>query len=291
MGANEFADHFTRHREHLRGVALRMLGAGDQADDAVQETWLRACRVDMGAITNPRGWLTTVLARVCLDALRGRERRREDPTDLDAVAVVDHAIGDPEDDAMTADAVGLALFVVLDRLGPYERVAFVLHDLFGVPFDEIAALLDRSPVAAKKLASRARARVYGSAPPDPALSGRRAVAEAFLAAARTGDVDALLAVLAPEVIRRADAVARPADAPAELRGARHVADETRTNAARARDARVMRVDGDVGIVVAPRGRLAVVLRLTIDGERIVAIDVIAAPAELRRLRLELLDDV
>ncbi|ROT29350.1 sigma-70 family RNA polymerase sigma factor [Micromonospora sp. HM5-17] len=286
------ADRFDRSRGHLRAVAYRMLGSVDEADDAVQETWLRVSRADAGAIANLTGWLTTVVSRVCLDMLRARERRREESTDLadfEPTTPHDGAV-DPADEAVLADSVGLALLVVLDRLGPAERVAFVLHDLFAVPFDEIAAIVGRTPVAAKKLASRARHRVHG-APTVPVadLARQRRVVEAFLAAARAGDLAALLAVLDPDVVRRTDRMAGRPGEPAVLRGADRVAAETVANVTRARFARPALVDGVVGAVVAPRGRLRLVLRITTDGDRVTAFDVVADPARLRALDLAVLD--
>lgn len=286
------ADRFDRTRGHLRAVAYRMLGSVDEADDAVQETWLRVSRADPGGIANFTGWLTTIVSRVCLDMLRARERRREDSTDLallEPTTAHDRA-ADPAEEAVLADSVGLALLVVLDRLGPAERVAFVLHDLFAVPFDEIAAIVGRTPVAAKKLASRARHRVHGS-PTVPAadLARQRAVVEAFLAAARAGDLTALLAVLDPDVVRRMDRLAGRPGEPAVLRGANRVAAEAVANVTRAGFARPALVDGVVGAVVAPRGRLRLVLRITTDGERVTAFDVVADPARLRAVDLAVLD--
>ncbi|MEN3536480.1 sigma-70 family RNA polymerase sigma factor [Microbispora sp. ZYX-F-249] len=288
------AEHFDRTRGHLRAVAVRMLGSADEADDAVQETWLRACRAGSGSVRNPTAWLTTITGRVCLDMLRSRSRRREDfadPADLDMPAPHEES-ADPADEVVLADSVGLALLVVLDTLGPAERAAFVLHDLFAVPFDEIAVIVDRSPAAAKKLASRARRRVRGTAGvPSSGLAGQRAVVDAFLAASRAGDLDGLLAVLAPDVVRRADpfALRGQPTAPAQVRGARAVAEETRANARRARFARTALVDGAVGAVVAPRGRLLFVLAIAVTGDRITSIDVIGDPARLKRVRLGLAD--
>ncbi|UJR84948.1 sigma-70 family RNA polymerase sigma factor [Sandaracinus amylolyticus] len=281
---DELADEFERSRARLRAVALRMLGSGDDADDAVQETWLRASRAGARDVESVSGWLRTILGRVCLDMLRARRRRGE-------VDLEEHDVPtSPDDELAHAESVGLALLVVLERLGPDERIAFVLHDLFGVPFEEIAVILERSPVAAKKVASRARHRVVGARRVHaPDTAEKRRVVEAFLAASRAGDVAALLAVLAPDVVRRADRVALPSDGERELRGARRVADETRHNAARARDARVIWVDGELGVVVAPRGRLAIVLRLAIEGDRITAIDVIAEPARVRAVDLAVLE--
>ncbi|WP_067450239.1 sigma-70 family RNA polymerase sigma factor [Actinomadura macra] len=280
----ELAAHFERCRGHLRAVAFRMLGSADEADDAVQETWLRASRAGTAGVANVPGWLTTIVGRVCLDLLRSRRRRGEEPAELAGLETVASDAADPEDEAVLADSVGLALLVVLDRLGPAERVAFVLHDLFAVPFAEIAGIVGRSPVAAKKLASRARARVHGTpAAPVADLARQREVVEAFLAASRAGDLDALLAVLAPDVVRRTDRAV--AGATTELRGARHIAEETRGNAARARFARPALINGVPGVVVAPRGRLQIVLRLRIDGERVAAIDVVGDPDRLRALDL------
>jgi RNA polymerase sigma factor (sigma-70 family) len=289
----DLADEFERCRGHLRGVAFRMLGSAAEADDAVQSAWLRASRADAREVTNVPGWLTTIVSRVCLDALRVRRRRREDLVDLAELepAVAPASEPDPEEQALLAESVGLALLVVLDALGPAERVAFVLHDLFAVPFGEIAEIVDRSPVATKQLASRARRRVRGAATtPAADLARQREVVDAFLAASRAGDLGALLAVLAPDVVRRADRVASRGRPPIEVRGAREVAQETLANAGRARSARAVLVDGVLGIVVAPRGRLLVVIRLVIDGDRVTEIDVVGDPARLGRLHLALPDD-
>ncbi|MEV4456864.1 sigma-70 family RNA polymerase sigma factor [Microbispora sp. NPDC049633] len=288
------AEQFARSRGHLRGVAFRMLGSADEADDAVQETWLRACRADSGSVQNLTAWLTTITGRVCLDMLRSRNRRREDFTDLTELDMLaqHEETSDPADEAVLADSVGLALLVLLDTLGPAERAAFVLHDLFAVPFDEIAVIVERSPAAAKKLASRARRRVHGAAGvPSPDLARQRAVVAAFLAASRAGDLGGLLAVLAPDVVRRADpfALRGQAMAPAQVRGARAVAEETRANIRRARFARLALVNGAVGAVVAPRGRLLFVLELAVTGDRVTSIDVIGDPARLAGVRLGLAD--
>ena len=283
---------FERARSQLRGLAFRMLGSLDEADDAVQETWLRASRAGASGVENAAGWLTTILGRVCLDALRARRRRSDEVSDGAELelAVPDDARG-PEDEAELVDSVGLALLVVLDRLGPAERVAFVLHDLFGVPFDEIASIVERSPAAAKKLASRARHRVQGTAKVAAAdLETHRGVVDAFLAASRDGDLAGLLAVLAPDVVRRADRIAVGRGGEREMRGALAVAKETRTNAGLARFARAALVDGAVGAVVAPRGRLRFVLQLAIEGGRVASIDVIGDPARLRQIQLGWLGD-
>ncbi|WP_182878037.1 sigma-70 family RNA polymerase sigma factor [Microbispora sp. H10670] len=291
----QLAEHFDRSRGHLRGVAFRMLGSADEADDAVQETWLRACRADSGSVDNLTAWLTTITGRVCLDMLRSRSRRREDfadLTELDMLAPHEET-ADPADEAVLADSVGLALLVVLDTLGPAERAAFVLHDLFAVPFDEIAVIVERSPAAAKKLASRARRRVHDTADvPSSDLVRQRVVVDAFLAASRAGDIDALLAVLAPDVVRRADAVALRGQvrAQAEVRGARAVAEETRTNIRRARFASPALVNGAVGAVVAPHGRLQLVLEFAFSGDRIASVDVIGDPVRLKEVRLGLADN-
>ncbi|GAA2079570.1 sigma-70 family RNA polymerase sigma factor [Streptomyces albiaxialis] len=291
------AARFEEQRGSLRAAAYRMLGSLSEADDAVQETWIRLARTDVSGVRNLAAWLRTVLSRVCLDLLRARAARREELTG--AGAADEEAWGgrggesadEPEDEAVLADAVGRALLVVLDTLGPEERVAFVLHDTFAVPFDEIAPLVDRSPVAAKKLASRARHRVRGTSAPGaapegpagPVPGGHRQVVDAFLAAARTGDLDALLGVLAPDVVRRADPALLPSGRTAVLRGARAVAEETRLLARNARFAGPALVDGAPALVVAPHGRLRLALRLTIEGGRVAAYEVIADPARLARL--------
>jgi RNA polymerase sigma factor (sigma-70 family) len=291
MGNDLLAERFESHRGHLRAVAYRMLGSLSEADDAVQEAWLRLSRTDITGVENLAGWLTRVVARVCLDMLRARTARREELLGLQPPGAVVEGRGtrDPEREALLAESVGLALLVVLDRLAPRERVAFVLHDLFAMPFDEIAPIVERSPAAAKKLASRARHRVHG----DTTSLGtdrirQRHVVDAFLAASRAGDIEALLAVLDPSVVRRADRAVLPAGAPSELRGGRAVAEETRGNRRRARFAQVALVNGTVGLVVAPRGRLLAAIELTVKDDRIAEIDVIADPERLRRLDLAVL---
>jgi RNA polymerase sigma factor (sigma-70 family) len=290
---DRLAERFETQRGRLRAVAYRMLGSLGEADDAVQEAWLRLSRADTSGVENLPGWLTRVVGRVCLDMLRTRTSRREQPLGLQ---VADPATdgqdgGDPEREALLAEEVGLALLVVLDRLTPAERVAFVLHDTFAVPFDEIAPIVERSPTAAKKLASRARHRVRGATTiPDADLARKREVVDAYIAAARGGDIKALLEVLDPDVVRRADRVALPAGVATELRGARAVAEETRTNMQRARFAQPALVDGTIGVVVAPRGRLFLTLSLRFKDDRIAEIDVIADPARLQRLDLAVLGD-
>jgi RNA polymerase sigma factor (sigma-70 family) len=286
------AERFQTHRSHLQAVAYRMLGSLSEADDAIQEAWLRLSRSDTSEIENLRGWLTTVVARVCLDILRSRKSRREEPLEgRVAEAVVNTRYGiDPENEAIMAESVGMALLVVLDTLTPAERTAFVLHDMFAMPFNEIALIMQRSPVAAKKLASRARHRIQGANRiPSADLNQQRSVVEAFIAAARSGDLNALLAVLDPDVVRRADRAAVPADTAMEIRGAREVAQETLSNSRRARFAQPVLVNGALGIVVGSRGKLDLVLRLTIKNDRITEIEVIADHARLHRLDLAVFD--
>ena len=292
----DLAERFEGVRDHLRQVAFRMLGSLDEADDAVQRAWLRADHTDLSDVENLDGWLTTVTSRVCLDMLRARRRRGERPlaAALDGPAAAAAAGGGiPEDEAVLAESVGLALLVLLDRLSPAQRVAFVLHDLFAVPFDQIAAVVDRSTVATKKLASRARDRVRGPAVPalaPPDVAEHRAIVEAFLTASRGGDIDTLLRLLAPDVVRRADRVAVPAGTVTVIRGARAVAEETRVFASRAHQAEVALVDGAPGIVVAPAGRLQNVLRVTIADGRITGLEVIADVAGLATVSLAAFSD-
>ncbi len=285
------AEQFEAKRSHLRAVAYRMLGELSEAEDAVQESWLRLSRSDTSGVENLGGWLTTVVARVCLDMLRARNSRREEPLDVhgpDRNASRADGI-DPEEEALLAESVGLALLVVLETLAPAERLAFVLHDTFGVPFDEIAPIVGRSPTAARQLASRARRRVQGAATaPDADRTRQRAVVDAFLTAARGGDFNALLALLDPDVVLRDDRAVMRTGVPREVRGVLAVAKRAAKGGARA--ARPALVNGAVGVVVAPRGRLLMVLIFTISGEKIVAIDAVADPARLRQLDLAVLDD-
>jgi RNA polymerase sigma factor (sigma-70 family) len=277
---------FEKQRPHLRGVAYRMLGSLSEADDAVQEAWLRLNRSDTDAVANLGGWLTTVVARVSLDMLRSRRSRREDyaSEQLPEPVISTGDEGDPEHEALLADSVGLALQVVLDTLGPAERLAFVLHDMFGVPFDEIAPIVDRSPEAARKLASRARQQVRGAAPtPDPDIARQREVVNAFLAAARAGDFDALLEVLDPDVVMRVDAGAAFPKQPPLVRGALQVAEQARTFMRLASSARPALVNGAAGIVVAPHGRPIAVAGITVANGLIAEIDLIADPERLRDL--------
>ncbi|MET8154933.1 sigma-70 family RNA polymerase sigma factor [Sphaerisporangium sp. NPDC005289] len=284
MSAHELlARRFEDDRPHLRGVAYRLLGSLEDAEDAVQKTWLKACQADSRQVRNLTGWLTTITARECLDLLRARRRRGEVvlPGDEIEAAAAPASPRTAEEEVLLAESVGLALLVVLDRLSPAQRVAFVLHDLFGVSFKEIGRVLDRSPVAAKKLASRARELVHG-----PEAGGRRLGAEhfplveAFIAASRGGDLPALLDLLAPGVVRRVDPALVPADVTAEISGSRAVAEETRRFASRARAAALAWIDGAPGIVVAPRGRLEAVIRLTIDAGTIHVIDITGTPDRL-----------
>jgi RNA polymerase sigma-70 factor, ECF subfamily len=280
------------NRSHLRAVAYRMLGSVSEADDAVQESWLRLSRTEAGAVDNLRAWLTTVVARVCLDMLRSRRARREEPLVRVPEPIVSRHDGvDPEHEALLADSLGLALLVVLEQLAPAERIAFVLHDMFAVPFDQIAPIVDRSPTAARQLASRARRRVAGATPTADADPARqREVVDAFLAAARAGDFEGLLAVLDPDVVLRVDRGAVPAGASREVQGARAVAEQAVTFAGLgAAFARPVLVNGTAGFVVAPGGRPFAVLGFTIAGGRIVEMDVLADPARLRDLDLTVLD--
>ena len=268
------AERFETHRERLEQVARRILGSGSEAEDAIQETWLRFARTDPHAVDNLGGWLTTVVARICLDMLRSRKSRHEEP-EADLVREAEHHTPpvDPEQDARTADAVGLALMVVLDRLAPAERVAFVLHDLFDVSFEDIARIVDRSPVASRQLASRARRRVQGAGrTADEEIRADRRLVDAFLAASRQGDLAGLLAVLDPEVVFRADATAVKLGAAPEIRGAEAVAAAFK---GRAQQATAVLIDGSVGARVAPGGRLLLVLRPTIVDGRIVALEAVA----------------
>jgi RNA polymerase sigma factor (sigma-70 family) len=286
------AERFEAHRTHLRGVAYRMLGSRSEAEDAVQEAWLRLSRSDTSGVENLGGWLTTVVARVCLDMLRGRKARREALLGAqvpESIAGLEDG-GDVEHELQLADSVGLALLVVLEMLTPAERVAFVLHDMFDLPFDEIGRIVGRSPAAARQLASRARRRVQGTHRiPDADLAGQRKVVDAFIAASRNGDFDALLAVLDPDVVLRVDRAAAPAGASTHVRGAPAVARGALGYSKRATFAQSALVNGAVGIVVAPRGRLLVVLRLAVAHGKIVEIDVVADPARLRQLDLAILE--
>ncbi len=283
---NWLAARFEASRPRLRAVAYRMLGSLSEADDAVQEAWIHAAGGGAGDVANLEGWLTTIVARVCLDMLRSRRSRREEPLEVDAAA----AITGPEQEAVLADSVGLAMLVVLDTLAPAERVAFVLHDMFGLPFGEIGAVTGRSPAAARQLASRARRRVRGTAAvPGTRLARQRELAAAYLAAARGGDLGALLSILDPEVVLHADAAAAPSGrVPVTLRGAAVVARGATASAGRARYGALALVNGSPGLIMAPFGRLVLVLALTFGDDKITRIDVIADPDRLRQLDLAVL---
>jgi RNA polymerase sigma factor (sigma-70 family) len=291
------AQRFEEHRSHLRAVAYRMLGSISEADDAVQEAWLRLSRSETSGVENLGGWLTTVVGRVCLDMLRSRTSRRVVPLGEPLGTrvpepLVSRADGiDPEHEALLADSVGLALLVVLETLTPAERLAFVLHDMFSVPFEEIAPVVGRSPTAARQLASRARRRVQGEAHvPDADLATQREVVDAFLAASRDGDFDTLLAVLDPDVVLRIDGGAVRAGLSREVRGARAVAEQTLTFSRLSPFVRPALVNGAAGVVVAPRGRPFSVMGFTIRGGKIVEIDILADPARLSRLDVSVFDD-
>jgi RNA polymerase sigma-70 factor (ECF subfamily) len=272
------AEQFNASREHLCAVAYRMLGSRTEAEDAVQEAWLRLSRSDAASIDNLGGWLTTVVARVCLDQLRARKSRPEESFGERTSTVSDDRRRDAEQEAMLADSVGLALLVVLRKLGPAERVAFVLHDMFDLPFEEIAEIVGKSPEATRQLASRARRRVRGGHEEvDDDLVRRREMVDAFLAASRNGDMEALLRMLDPDVVFRVDAVAARMGSARETRGKHEVA---KLFAGRAAIAHTALVDGEVGVVVAPAGKLVLLMRVRMDGDRIVAFDVVADPAKL-----------
>jgi RNA polymerase sigma-70 factor, ECF subfamily len=288
------AERFEEHRPYLRAVAYRMLGSLSEADDAIQDTWLRLSRADASEVENLRAWLTTVVGRVCLNMLRARKVRKEEPLDVHIpepiVSRQDQT--DPEHETLLADSVGLALFVVLERLAPAERLAFVLHDMFGVSFDEIGRIAGRSAVAARQLASRARRRVRGDAPtPDADLVRQREVVDAFLAAARGGDYEALLAVLDPDVVLRADRGSLAPAAPRVIRGARAVVEQALTFSRFAGLARPALVNGAAGIVSFDReGRPFAVVGFTVTRGKIAEIDILADPVRLRRLDLTALRD-
>ena len=307
---NWLAQQFEANRGHLRGAAYRMLGSLSEADDAVQETWLRLSRSDAGDIQNLSGWLTTVVARICLDMLRSRSSRAEEPLETHLGAVENKPAGrDPEQETLLADSVGVALLVVLDRLNPDERLAFVLHDVFAVPFDEIAAILNRTPEAARQLASRARRRVQAResdaganlsgpnlASPNlsqpnlarPNLAEQRRVVDAFLAALKSGNIEGLVAVLDPDVQVHIDEAAGHPGAPREIRGARNWAKGAVTFSQMAKFAQAALVDSSVGVIFAREGKLSRVLRFTFADGKIVQADIMADPAKLRELELAVL---
>jgi len=291
------AEQFEEHRAHLRAVAYRMLGSASEAEDAVQESWIRLGRSDIDNVENLRAWLTTVVARVCLDMLRTRTSRREDPLDQgveNGTHVPDPVItrpdADPESEAIVADSVGLALLVVLETLEPAERLAFVLHDVFGMTFDEIAPIVDRSAVAARQLASRARRRVQGQAPaPDADLRNQRRVVDAFLAAARDGDFDRLVTVLDPDIVLRADGGAVKGMSRL-VRGAQAVLAQAATFSKIGLSNQVVLVNGSIGLVNRlSDGRLFSVIGFTIAGGKVVEMDILADPERLSRLDLSAIE--
>jgi len=278
MNKDLVAQEFERHRARLRSVAYRMLGSSTEVDDAVQEAWLRLSRSDASQVENMGAWLNTVVGRVCLDMLRSRRSRREEPLESDVRAAHDN----PEHEAVLADSLGIALLVVLETLTPAERVAFVLHDMFAMPFDEIAPIVGRSEAATRQLASRARRRVQGGGVPDADLARRREIVDAFLAASRQGDFQALLTLLDPAVVLRADDAAALMGADRQAKGARAVAE---TFAGRARVAQTALIDGEPGLVWAQAGAPRVVFSFKIAGGKIVAIDLIADQERIRDLDL------
>jgi RNA polymerase sigma factor (sigma-70 family) len=283
------AEHFEANRSHLQAVAYRMLGSLTEAEDAVQESWLHLSRSDISSVKNLGGWLTTVVARICLDMLRSRKSRREESLEASEPITNQQEGGiDPEQEVLLADSVGLALLVVLDTLNPAERLAFVLHDIFAVPFDEIAPIVERSETATRQLASRARRRVRGEAmEPDANLTYQQELVEAFLAASRSGNFDALLALLDPNVVFRHDPTAVPVGASREIHGAQAVA---RQFSGRAQKTQAALVNGSIGVVVAPGGKLRLVLNLTIADGKIAEINAISDPARLSQITLAILDN-
>jgi len=287
-GQEDLARRFEQNRDRLWAVAFRMLGASGEADEAVQEAWLRLARSDSEQIENLPGWLTTVVARICLDMLRARKARREEPLGphVPDPIVSPVAGGDPEHEALVADSVGLAMLGVLETLNPEERTAFVLHDMFSVPFEQVGDLLDRSPVAARKAASRARQRVEAEpTAPDVGLDRQRQVVDAFFAAAREGDFEALVAVLHPDVVIRSDGGEGRPSANHVIRGAAEVASRALTYAKLSPFVEPVLVNGVAGVVVAPQGKPFSVMAFTVAGGRVVAIDALADPARLEGLEL------
>ncbi|MFE1414617.1 sigma-70 family RNA polymerase sigma factor [Streptomyces sp. NPDC085524] len=290
--SSKLTERFEEHRSHLRAVAYRMLGSLSEADDAVQEAWLRLDRSDTSEVENLGGWLTTVVSRVCLNMLRSRQSRREDSIDAyptDPAAVREDGV-DPEQEAVMADSVGLALLVVLDKLAPAERLAFVLHDMFSVSFDEIAAMVEKTPAATRQLASRARRRVKGvPLVPDADLTRQRAVVDAFLAATRGGNFDALVTLLHPGVVLTADTAVGPSPRPIVVNGAVPVATGAMAAMQRALATQTALVDGVVGLAMAPYGQLFLVLRFTVEDGLITAIDIVAEPERLSGIEIAVLD--
>ena len=293
MDENDWlTERFEEQRAHLRAVAYRMLGSLSEADDAVQETWLRLNRADTSDVENLGGWLTTVVSRVCLNRLRSRTSRREEPLDVhvpDPIVRREDDL-DPEHQAELVDSVGLALLVVLETLAPAERLAFVLHDMFAVPFEEIATIVGRSPAAARQLASRARRRVQGAATPDVDMARQREVVDAFFAAARGGDFDALVAVLDPDVVLRSDGGLSRPSVSVVVHGAETVARRALMFTQLSPFVRPAVINGAAGVVVSPAGRPVSIMAFTVRGGRIVEIYAIADPERLRQLDLPVLDD-
>jgi RNA polymerase sigma factor (sigma-70 family) len=286
MGENDWlADRFEEQRTHLRAVAYRMLGSIPEADDALQDAWVRVNRADTSLIENFGGWLTTIVARVCLNMLRSRNVRREEPLEVRLPDPVISPVGElgPEGEALLADSVGLALMVVLDTLTPAERLAFVLHDMFELPFEEIAPMVGRSPTAARQLASRARRRVRGARIPDSDLGRQRTVVDAFFLAARSGDLDALIAVLHPDVILRVDFSPSRSTASTIVRGAAAVARQARLGANPAALLHPALINGAAGVVITLNGQPHGVMAFTIVNDLVVELDIIADPERIRRV--------
>jgi RNA polymerase sigma-70 factor, ECF subfamily len=289
MDDNEWLTiRFEENRSRLRAVAYRMLGSLSEADDALQESWIRLHRADTNDVENLDGWLTTVVARVCLNSLRSRKRRKKLYEQAEVEASIQEHSPSPEDEAVMADSVGLALLVVLDTLSPAERIAFVMHDMFAVPFEELAPMLDRSPSATRQLASRARRRVHGRSSRTPSdFARQREMVDAFLAAAQHGDFEALLLVLDPDITLRVDALLMPTGTSLEIHGSRTVAGQAVAYSRRASFTRAALVNGDVGYVVAPFGKLQMVavFRFDMDRQVIADMELIADPLKIRRLEL------
>jgi RNA polymerase sigma factor (sigma-70 family) len=295
MNENEWlADRFEQQRPHLRSVAYRMLGSLSEADDAVQDTWLRVSRAGASEVENLRGWLTTIVARVCLNMLRARNVRREESLDrhIPDPLISPDPVSQPEEEAILADSVSLALLVVLDTLSPAERLAFVLHDMFQLPFEEIAPMVSRSPQAARQLASRARRRVKGAEipAPDPDLARQREVVDAFFQAARGGDFDALVAVLDPDVVLRSDYGARRPGAPKVFHGAVAVANQAVIGALPGAQLHPALINGTAGVVITVHGRPYAVMGFTVAQGKIVEIDAIADPDRVRRIAAAVLEN-
>jgi RNA polymerase sigma factor (sigma-70 family) len=281
------AERFEEHRPHLHAVASRLLGSATEADDAVQEGWMRLSRSDVSGVDNLGGWLTTVVARVCLNMLQSRRLRREEPANGAPESIADREDADPEQQVILADSVGLAMLVVMNALTPAERLAFVLHDMFAMPFDEIAPIVERSPAATRQLASRARRRVQGATVPDGDWVQKRRIITAFLAASRDGDFDALMGLLAPDVVLRADQAAVSAGASAEIRGAAAVADSF---LGRMQVFQPALINGTAGAAAwSPGGRPRAVFAFTMDHDRITEIELIGDIERLRQLDVAILD--